>query len=109
MKRPHLVVLFVVVCGVTAIALCFPRPDARAQVPYPKEGSKQAQPGSGSTKAEGGGAKQKWEYKVLEFTPDAKTEEALNKLGDEGWELVSLTYYPSNNRDHVLWVLKRPR
>src|SRR5262245_14010834 len=98
MKRSHLLPLLIVVCGVTAVALWFPRPDARAQVKDPGEGTfvkdKQVQPGSGPTKVEGGGAKQKWEYKVFEFTPDGKTEQALNKLGDEGWELVSLSYYP---------------
>ncbi len=32
-----------------------------------------------------------FKYKILEFTPDQMMEKALTDLGQEGWELVSVT------------------
>lgn len=57
----------------------------------------------------------KWEYKTvsniryLSFSDrdvfDELTEEALNELGEEGWELVTGIY---NNFDLVKATFKRP-
>ncbi len=61
----------------------------------------------------------KWEYKVyteveLANLTDAKTlEAALNKLGDDGWELVAIKAVNetpamvAKNKLHALFVLKR--
>ena len=43
---------------------------------------------------------QKWEYKVI-VIDRSPTEDALNKLGAEGWELVSVGW------DYRKYVLKR--
>jgi Domain of unknown function (DUF4177) len=41
-----------------------------------------------------GGARGKWEYKVVVEPPGEKAEKALTKLGEEGWELVAVTTVP---------------
>lgn len=48
----------------------------------------------------------KWEYKRLAWSPSDEEGEvaSLNRLGDEGWELVS-TAQSGNTRCHFL---KRP-
>lgn len=33
--------------------------------------------------------KEKWEYKIIKINPYDLSEEKLNALGKEGWELVS--------------------
>ena len=32
-----------------------------------------------------------FKYKIVEFKPGEKMEKAFNELGNEGWELVSVT------------------
>jgi hypothetical protein len=51
----------------------------------------------------------KWEYKVtyLPINPE-KAEKELNKMGDEGWELVGITASGPNNLT-MQSVYKRPK
>ncbi|KXG74342.1 DUF4177 domain-containing protein [Thermotalea metallivorans] len=57
----------------------------------------------------------KWEYKILNLKPKGVTnlvlskedEEALNKLGDEGWEVV--TSAPTVNGRTICCILKREK
>ena len=52
---------------------------------------------------------QKWEYNLLVQSPNtecARCEEALNGLGRDGWELVTL--YVNGAGDNV-FVLKKPK
>jgi hypothetical protein len=52
---------------------------------------------------------QKWEYDLLVQSPNtecARCEEALNGLGRDGWELV--TMYVNGAGDNV-FVLKKPK
>jgi hypothetical protein len=44
-----------------------------------------------------------WEYKVVRLTGGTLTEEALNNLGAQGWELVTFT-----ERDNS-YIFKRPK
>ena len=45
----------------------------------------------------------KWQYKVVLLGgPRAVDEELLNSLGDEGWDLVSVTDYAYAYRGHAL-------
>lgn len=41
---------------------------------------------------------EKWTYRVVHIVPEmnAVTEENLNKLGEEGWELVAVSVVPHN-------------
>jgi hypothetical protein len=50
---------------------------------------------------------QKWEYKIVEgaYWPD--DEGLINKLGGEGWELVTVTFNDSGSPK--LYYFKRPR
>lgn len=57
----------------------------------------------------------KWEYKIINvrsenyrLDPNAATE--LNRLGQDGWELVGLTSvnFKSGATDNIALVLKRP-
>ena len=47
--------------------------------------------------------RQKWEYKILSrgYEPNEVMQDRLNKLGNEGWELVAVT--PEGG-----YTLKRP-
>jgi hypothetical protein len=60
---------------------------------------------------------QKWEYKVIYGYPN---EQALNKLGEEGWELVAVVAgglehvdeyagHPTQRAEDVYAYLKRPK
>ena len=52
------------------------------------------------------GGMNKWEYKVISNF----SENALNILGDEGWELVALTLgFKEPQGNSVMAVLKRPQ
>lgn len=63
----------------------------------------------------------RWEHKLVEFRPKAKLfgvrydvadlERELRKLGDEGWELVSLSgvHELSIQTSALVACLKRPR
>jgi len=57
-----------------------------------------------------------WEYRIINvrsenyrLDPNASTE--LNRLGEEGWELVSITSvnFKSGATDNIAFVFKRPR
>lgn len=57
-----------------------------------------------------------WEYRIINvrsenyrLDPNAATE--LNRLGEEGWELVSITSvnFKSGATDNIAFVFKRPR
>jgi hypothetical protein len=49
---------------------------------------------------------QKWEYKVVSNF----SENGLNVLGDQGWELVALTLASAQSQGNsVVAVLKRPK
>jgi len=62
----------------------------------------------------------KWEYKVEPYEPTEKAgydpgelTKALNKLGEQGWELASLIRDESGDTEHDVWYtftlfLKRP-
>jgi hypothetical protein len=62
------------------------------------------------------GAMAKWEYRIINIRsenyrldPNAVVE--MNRLGDEGWELVSLTSvnFKTGATDNIAMVFKRPR
>ena len=49
-----------------------------------------------------------WEYRIMSLPTQKEvkeTQEALNGLGDNGWELVSA--YP--NQDLVIYLFKKPK
>lgn len=57
-----------------------------------------------------------WEYTIINvrsenyrLDPNAATE--LNRLGEEGWELISITSvnFKSGATDNIAFVFKRPR
>ena len=57
-----------------------------------------------------------WEYKILNirsenYRLDPTYETQLNRLGDDGWELVGLTAinFKTGATDHIGMVFKRPR
>jgi hypothetical protein len=56
-----------------------------------------------------------WEYKILNirsenYRLDPAYEPQLNRLGEEGWELVGLTAinFKTGATDHIGMVFKRP-
>lgn len=57
----------------------------------------------------------KWEYKVINirsenYRLDPNSVRELNALGDEGWELVSITSvnFKTGATDNIAMVFKRP-
>jgi hypothetical protein len=63
-----------------------------------------------------GGVMSRWEYKIINIRsenyrldPAAATE--MNRLGEEGWELVSITSvnFKTGATDNIAMVFKRPR
>ena len=55
--------------------------------------------------ARGVGAVQRWEYKLL----DQVEEIALNRLGDEGWELCGVSGPLPNDPASKTLIFKRPK
>jgi hypothetical protein len=52
---------------------------------------------------------QKWEYKSVDKGWVTVSEDKLNKLGNEGWELVAIeTQQTSGQTTQVRYVFKRP-
>jgi hypothetical protein len=58
----------------------------------------------------------KWEYKIINvrsenYSMDPRRAEELNRLGDEGWELVSITSinFKTGATDHIGMVFKREK
>ena len=49
---------------------------------------------------------QKWQYVVQQFQSPTELSDLLNKLGDEGWELVALLGEGAATRAQI--VAKRP-
>jgi uncharacterized protein DUF4177 len=68
-------------------------------------------------KPTGGSADMKtWEYKIINvrsenYSMDPRRAEELNRLGDEGWELVSITSinFKTGATDHIGMVFKREK
>jgi hypothetical protein len=57
-----------------------------------------------------------WEYKIINirsenYRLDPAAAHELNRLGDEGWELVSITSvnFKTGATDNIAMVFKRPR
>jgi hypothetical protein len=50
---------------------------------------------------------QKWEYIVQQFQSPSELSTLLNKLGDDGWELVTLLAEGAATRSQI--VAKRPK
>ncbi len=57
----------------------------------------------------------RWEYRIINirsegYRLDPAYEDELNELGDEGWELVSITAinFKTGATDHIGMVFKRP-
>jgi hypothetical protein len=68
-----------------------------------------------SAKREGADMKT-WEYKIINvrsenYSMDPRRAEELNRLGDEGWELVSITSinFKTGATDHIGMVFKREK
>ena len=49
----------------------------------------------------------KWEYKTTSLRGGSLTNEALNKYGDDGWELVAVAAVPGRNE--TVYYFKRPK
>jgi hypothetical protein len=61
-------------------------------------------------------ARIEWEYRILNirsenYRLDPTYEPQLNRLGEDGWELVSITAinFKTGATDHIGMVFKRPR
>jgi hypothetical protein len=54
---------------------------------------------------------QRWEYMTLDFSKPTRDIEALNRLGDEGWEAVAMvsSWGVGWRWVHPIVLLKRPR
>ena len=57
-----------------------------------------------------------WEYRIINvrsenYRLDPTKEADLDRLGEDGWELVGITAinFPSGQTAHIGMVLKRPR
>lgn len=57
----------------------------------------------------------RWEYKIInirseQYRLDPAASEQLDKLGEEGWELVGLTSvnFKTGATDNIAMVFKRP-
>jgi hypothetical protein len=58
----------------------------------------------------------RWEYKIINirsenYRLDPNAARELNVLGDEGWELISITSvnFKTGATDNIALVFKRPR
>ena len=58
----------------------------------------------------------KWEYRIINirsenYRLDPAAAAELNRLGEEGWELVSITSvnFKTGATDNIAMVFKRPR
>ncbi len=58
----------------------------------------------------------RWEYKIINvrsenYSMDPRRAEELNRLGDEGWELVSISSinFKTGATDHIGMVFKREK
>ena len=58
----------------------------------------------------------RWEYRIINirsenYRLDPASAEELNRLGQEGWELVSITSvnFKTGATDNIAMVFKRPR
>ena len=58
----------------------------------------------------------RWEYKIINirsesYRLDPASVESLDRLGDQGWELVSITSvnFKTGATDNIAMVFKRPR
>jgi hypothetical protein len=65
---------------------------------------------------EGRGGVTQWEYKIINirsenYRLDPAAAHELNRLGDDGWELVSITSvnFKTGATDNIAMVFKRPR
>lgn len=65
---------------------------------------------------EGAAHMKNWEYKIINvrsenYSMDPRRAEELNRLGDEGWELVSITSinFKTGATDHIGMVFKREK
>ena len=57
-----------------------------------------------------------WEYKIINirsenYRLDPKAAEQMNSLGNDGWELITITSvnFKSGATDNIAMVFKRPR
>jgi hypothetical protein len=64
----------------------------------------------------GEAAMTRWEYKIINvrsenYSMDPRRAEELNRLGEEGWELVSITSinFKTGATDHIGMVFKREK
>ncbi len=69
-----------------------------------------------STAGRGERTMKTWEYKIINvrsenYSMDPRRAEELNRLGDEGWELVSITSinFKTGATDHIGMVFKREK
>ncbi len=58
----------------------------------------------------------KWEYRIINirsenYRLDPHAAEEMNRLGDEGWELVAITSvnFKTGATDNIAMVFKRPQ
>ena len=72
--------------------------------------------GTAFSTAGGGGPMKTWEYKIINvrsenYSMDPRRAEELNRLGDDGWELVSITSinFKTGATDHIGMVFKREK
>ncbi len=102
-----------------AIAICLVIA-ATLFLPFSESRNANAQEPEGSKKKAWSG--QKWEYRVLRIAsarpeepgrrPTGRTGDAeaeLNRLGEEGWELVTIRIDSSSNRTSPIFYFKRPK
>lgn len=52
-----------------------------------------------------------WEYKTAEFALNSSTEQKLNELGAQGWELVSTQArsFSGGTGNQIIYHFKRPK